>query len=282
VWLEHYISDFVDISSKRIYYINSLLSTTRGKLHKSKEVSLSSVDTLSNLTNLKKETSSLVDERMSYMDTPGLLDLLERLSEGIVSVIGAHCEVVVHDFRDPEHSAVVVAGDVTHRSPGAPVPDLSFISGELDKDTPDQLNYQIKINEHTLQSSTIWIRDPEGEAIGAICINVDYSDLQEARVLLERLSASTRNVSDLVVSNTLAKDLDNLIELSAQDYLIKNNISTIEALSFDEKLDIVELFEERGLFQIRGSVQRVAELLKVSRASVYNYRSNLKMDGSSQ
>jgi predicted transcriptional regulator YheO len=242
---------------------------------------MSSVDTLSNLTDLNEETLSLLDERVSYLKTPGLLDLLERLAEGIVAVIGTHCEVVVHDFSDPEHSAVVVAGDVTHRSPGAPVPDLSFISGELDEDTPDQLNYQIKINEHTLQSSTIWIRNLEGEPIGAICINMDYSDLHEARALLERLSASTRNVSDLVVSNTLAKDLDNLIELSAQDYLIQNNLSTIKALSLEEKLDMVELFEERGLFQIRGSVQRVADLLKVSRASVYNYRSNLKLDGSS-
>lgn len=237
-----------------------------------------SIDTLSNIDDFKTESSSLLDEKMSYLEPLGLLDLLERLAEGIVAVVGTHCEVVVHDFSVPEHSAVVVVGDVTHRKPGAPVPDLSFISGELDKDTPDQLNYQIKINEHTLQSSTIWIQNPEGNPIGAICINVDYSDLREARALLDRLSASTRNVSGLVVSNTFAKDLDNLIELSARDYLLQKNLDAIETLNLEEKLDMVELFEKRGLFQIRGSVQRVAELLNVSRASVYNYRSNLKLE----
>jgi predicted transcriptional regulator YheO len=219
-----------------------------------------------------------LDERISYLEPLGHLDLLERLAEGIVAVVGTHCEVVVHDFNDPEHSVVVVAGDVTHRKPGAPVPDLSFISGELDKDTPDQLNYQIKINEHTLQSSTIWIRDPEGNPIGAICINVDYEDLREARALLDKMTTSTSNVPGLVISNTFAKDLDNLIELSAREYLLQRNLSNIDMLSLEEKLDMVDLFEKRGLFQIRGSVKRVADLLKVSRASVYNYRSNLKLD----
>jgi predicted transcriptional regulator YheO len=251
----------------------------RGKPGDNVEVPMRPVDTLSKLSDLQEETLTMSEGRGSNLETHGLLDLLERLAEGIVAVVGAHCEVVVHDFSDPEHSAVVVAGDVTHRKPGAPVPDLSFISGELNKNTHDQLNYQIKINEHTLQSSTIWIRNPEGEPIGAICINLDYSDLHEARVLLDRLSSSTRNVSDFVVSNTLAKDLDNLIELSARDYLSHNSLSTVEVLSLEEKLDMVELFEERGLFQIRGSVQRVADLLKVSRASVYNYRSNLKLNG---
>jgi predicted transcriptional regulator YheO len=215
---------------------------------------------------------------MSYLESLGLLDLLERVADGIVAVIGTHCEVVVHDFSDPEHSAVVVTGDVTHRKPGAPVPDLSFISGELDKDTPDQLNYQIKINGHTLQSSTIWIRNPEGNPIGAICINVDYADLREARALLDKMTTSTSNVPGLVISNTFAKDLDNLIELSAREYLLQRNLSSIDMLSLEEKLDMVDLFEKRGLFQIRGSVKRVADLLKVSRASVYNYRSNLKLD----
>jgi predicted transcriptional regulator YheO len=215
---------------------------------------------------------------MGHLEYEGLLDLLERLAEGIVAVVGPHCEVVVHDLSDPEHSAVVVAGDVTGRKPGAPVPDLSFISGELDIDTPDQLNYQIRINDHALQSSTIWIRDPENNPIGAICINVDYSKLREACSLLDQLSTSTRTVSDLVISNTFAKDLDNLIELSARNFLTQKNLTDFEGLSYEEKLQLVEIFEGQGLFNIRGSAQRVAELLNVSRASVYNYRANLKVD----
>jgi predicted transcriptional regulator YheO len=91
---------------------------------------------------------------------PWLLDLLKRLAEAVVAVVGPHCEVVVHDFANPEHSVVVVAGNVTGRQPGAPVPDLSFTSEELYCQTPDQVNYHSKSGSRCLQSSTIWIRNP--------------------------------------------------------------------------------------------------------------------------
>jgi predicted transcriptional regulator YheO len=213
---------------------------------------------------------------MSHFDQQWFLDLLERLAEGIVAVVGPHCEVVVHDFSDPEHSVALIAGNVTGRRVGAPVPDLSFISGELDRDTPDQLNYRARIGSHHLQSSTIWIRDADDTPIGAVCVNVDYSDLTHARELLGKLAMSTQNVSDLVVTDTFAKDVDDLIELSTSEFLRKEGVQGVEAMGHSDKLRLIQALEERGLFRIRGAVNRVAEVLDVSRASIYNYRSSLK------
>ena len=213
---------------------------------------------------------------MSDLDQPWFLDILERLAEGIVAVVGPHCEVVVHDFSDPEHSVVLIAGNVTGRRVGAPVPDLSFISGELNRDTPDQMNYCARIGSHHLQSSTIWIRDTDGTPIGAVCINVDYSDLTHARDLLDKLATSTRNVSDLVITDTFAKDVGDLIELSVSEFLRQEDVQSVEAMGYEDKLRLIQSLEERGLFRIRGAVNRVADVLDVSRASIYNYRSSLK------
>lgn len=47
-------------------------------------------------------------------------------------------------------------------------------------------------------------------------------------------------------------------------------------MNHEEKLYLDELFEKRGLLQIHGFVGRVAEMLDVSRASVYDYRANRK------
>ncbi len=218
---------------------------------------------------------------MSRLDQPWFRDVLERLAEGIVAVVGPHCEVVVHDFSDPEHSVVKVAGNVTGRRVGAPVPDLSFISEELDHYTPDQLNYRARIGSHHLQSSTIWIPGEDGAPVGAICINVDYQDLNHARQLLNKLATSTQNVSDLMVTDTFAKDVDDLIGLSISEFLRQEGIQSLEALGAGEKSRLIQTLEERGLFQIRGAVNRVAGLLDVSRATIYNYRSNLKNDAPS-
>ena len=213
---------------------------------------------------------------MSRLDQPWFLDILERLAEGIVAVVGPHCEVVLHDFSDPEHSVVLIAGNVTSRRVGAPVPDLSFISGELDRDTPDQLNYRARIGSHHLQSSTVWIHDTDGTPIGAVCINVDYSDLTHARELLDKLATAAQNVSNLVVTDTFAKDVGDLIELSISEFLRQEGIQSVEALGSREKLRLIQVLEERGLFRIRGAVNQVADVLDVSRASIYNYRSSLK------
>ncbi len=212
---------------------------------------------------------------MSKVD-PWLLDILKRLAEGIVAVVGPQCEVVVHDFSDPEHSVVAIAGNVTGRKPGAPVPDLSFTSGELDCNTPDQLNYHAQIGSRNLQSSTIWLRDPQGTPIGAVCINVDYSEFRQARELIDKFMAPVWDSSEFVVSDTFAKDIDDLIELSVANFLHQENIPDVETMSHEEKLNLIQIVEERGLFQIRGAANRLADLLNVSRASIYNYRSSLK------
>lgn len=213
---------------------------------------------------------------MTRLVDTNVLDLLERLAKGVVAVVGPHCEVVVHDFSDLEHSAVVVAGDVSGRSPGAPVPDLEFISSELNENSPDEINYRTIKGDKEFQSSTIWIRDENQKPIGAICINIDYQGLNQAYALLEKLTISARQAPDHIVQNTMAKDMDDLIDLSVSTFLRQEGIPNIEALSQNDKLRIIEIAEERGLFQLRGAAQRLADILNVSRASIYNYRANVK------
>lgn len=213
---------------------------------------------------------------MPSVDRGWLYQHLNRLAEAIVATVGPHCEVVVHDFRNLEHSAIVVAGNVTGRKPGAPVPDLGFISEGLDSGTPDQLNYRTRIGGHDLQSSTVWIRDIDGAPIGAVCINIDYSGLLRARELLDALAASTEHVSDFTVEDTFARDLDELIERAVGGFLREQGVLSCEMLGYEDRLRLIRRLEEHGLFKIRGAAGRVSELLGVSRASVYNYRSNVK------
>jgi len=212
-------------------------------------------------------------EGMGLLEKMGLLDLLKRLAEGLVAVVWPHCEVVIHDFSDLEHSAVVVAGNLSGRKPGAPVPDIDFISKDLASDTPDQLNYKIKINSKEFQSSTVWIRDPKGKIVGAICINVDFSNLLKAKALLNALTASAEETPPFIIRDSLARDPDELIELSVSSFLCQNGINNTESMGQDERIRLVEAFEKSGLFQFRGATQRLAEILKVSRATIYNYKS---------
>jgi predicted transcriptional regulator YheO len=105
---------------------------------------------------------------------------------------------------------------------------------------------------------------------------VDYSDLLQVRDLIDKLTAPPRESSDLVVSDTFARDIDELIDLSVANFLRQEGLSSVEAMRQEDKICLIQALEERGLFQVRGAVNRVADHLNVSRASIYNYRSSLK------
>jgi predicted transcriptional regulator YheO len=204
---------------------------------------------------------------------PLLFEHLQRIAEGIVAVVGPHCEVVIHSFEDPEHSAIYIAGNLTGRKPGAPVPDLSFISGDLTHDAADQLNYTATIGKKSLQSTTNWIRDSQGEIVGALCINIDYSQLVQARYIIDTLILPRGHPSGLVVEETFARNVDELIETSVQKFLKDENLPSIEKIDLDDKIRIVKYLDQKRLFQIRGAINKLANLFNVSRATIYNYRS---------
>lgn len=129
-----------------------------------------------------------------------------------------------------------------------------------------------------LQSSTIWIRDANGKPAGAVCVNIDYSGLLQARRLLEHFTIPASEAPSFVVRDTLAKNLDELIEHSVSAFLRRNEISRIEMMTQEDKLDLMAEIEKNGLFQLRGAAKRLADMLNVSRASIYNYRANIRND----
>ena len=44
----------------------------------------------------------------------------------------------------------------------------------------------------------------------------------------------------------------------------------------EEKIELVRIFEERGVFLVKGAVEYVAEVLNVSRYTVYNYLDEIR------
>jgi len=202
-----------------------------------------------------------------------MFETLSRLAKGIAAVVGPTCEVIIHDFHDIEHTVVAVAGDLTGRKPGAPIPDIHFLREAMEENAPDQLNYRVVIGDHTIQSSTIWIKDPHNNTIGAVCINVNFADLVAVRNLIDKLLTTIHSEPAVTVSNTFARDIDELIEFTVNKFLHDESIASIDDLCTEDKLRMVHALETMGLFRIRGAVQKIARLLNVSRASIYNYRS---------
>ncbi|MBA3413763.1 MAG: PAS domain-containing protein, partial [Chloroflexia bacterium] len=66
-------------------------------------------------------------------------ELLGRLADALVATIGRQVEVVIHDLHNLDASVVAIAGDLTGRAVGAPIPDPDFLPDALATVASDQI-----------------------------------------------------------------------------------------------------------------------------------------------
>lgn len=201
-----------------------------------------------------------------------LLNFVSRLSGALGQTFGKYCEIVVHDFNSPESSIISIEnGSLTGRKIGDTLDALGF---QLLKTHPasDLLNYRTKTKEgKELRSSSVFLRDEKGQIFGALCINIDVSGLQKAQEWLQEALGSASTIIDERFEHSVDEVLENLIQ---------NAISSIGKKTADmtreDKVAIVAYLEAKGAFLIRYSVERVAELLGMTKYTIYNYLDEIR------
>jgi predicted transcriptional regulator YheO len=200
---------------------------------------------------------------------PAVFELLGRIANAAVTTIGADCEVVVHDLREPAHSVVAISGTLTGRQVGAPVPDPALMPGVVDAFTHDDLRRQARTpSGRALLASTSWIRDTDGHIVGAVCINIDQAELQRARDIIDRRLVAADRPEDAPLT-TFATDISHFASLAARDAI--GAASATRRLTRPELVAIVRDLDRAGVFSLRGAARTVGQELGLSRASVYGY-----------
>ena len=212
---------------------------------------------------------------MNSAEQDFLLDFVGRFSQGLAAALGNNCEVVVHDLRRPESSIIAIAnGHITGRSVGDTLDALGF---ELLKQQPasDLLNYRTKTKDgKVLRSSSVFLRDDSGQVFGALCINADVSGLVQVQQWLQESIGPSSSTVDESFEHTVDEVLEKLLQ-SAISAIGKDPAD----LTREDKVAIVSYLDSKGAFLVRYSVDRVAELLKLTKYTIYNYLDEIKQSG---
>ncbi len=211
--------------------------------------------------------------------------------EFLGKVLGPDYEVVLHDAENHINSIIAIAnGHVSQRTVGGPLTNfgLEVISDESYKEMDYQVNYNgISKDQRILRSSTMFIKDDDKNIIGMLCINFDdrrYKDISD-RILklchpdkLVELNSSYDSVDTLLRNagetfyDSASEEADSVI----RKYLKENNIS-IERLTQDDRLNIVDILNQKGIFKLKGAVREAAKQLGCSEPSIYRYLNKLNM-----
>ncbi len=196
------------------------------------------------------------------------LPLLRQFAKAIERMFAPNCEVVIHDFSNLEHSIIHLEGGLSDRSIGGAATDLLLRRVRAGETGEDLYNYRNELpNNRLLKSSTIFLRNQDGEAYGALCINYDMSAfLRFQKVLGEFTSVENENS----VRERLSDDVHQTISGIISDTIEETGIGGA-VLTREEKVNLIARLEERGVFQVKNAAPIVADKFGFSRATIYNY-----------
>ncbi len=184
----------------------------------------------------------------------------------IASTFGNNCEVVLHDLSVPQHSVVFVCNNtVTGRTIGQSFDHLIkdvLLSANLSDDYRSNYTF-ITEDGKKIKSSTSLIRNAQGRVIGALCINTMFESLQNTMEEFLAISPTAGGARDNVVSS-VSQVLDDLIGS------ILNSVE-VDKMTKRERLEIISFMEEKGVFLVKGSVEKVAAEMNISSVTVYGY-----------
>ncbi|QXH49577.1 PAS domain-containing protein [Pseudomonas fakonensis] len=210
--------------------------------------------------------------------------VLKAAIQALASVTPRNIEILLHDLDHPEHSVVAIAnGQLSGRQVGSPIlaapeQDQGFkalmqaADGQPGCEPVVLPDYPTTLKGRQLRSATAIFRDRDGQPFASLCINTDVTGLDAAMAFIQHfqpLGASPGQASSVEPAADMAVLMAEIIQAALQR-------SGQGRMNKQAKVQAVRMMQERGLFIVKGGVEKAAEALGVTRYTIYNYLEQLR------
>ncbi len=199
-----------------------------------------------------------------------ILKSYEAVVDGLAMLIGGHCEIVLHALEDLNRLAVRIAnGEHTGRKVGSPITDLALrmlhdMAG--DSKSMSKAYFTRAKSSALMKSVTIAIRNREQRVIGLLYINMNL-DVPFSQIMQTFMPLETQEVPSSVnfvstVDDLVAQTLSFTLEEVNTDRNVANNAKNRQ---------VVLNLCEKGISDIRDTINQAADRLNISKHTVYLY-----------
>jgi predicted transcriptional regulator YheO len=219
----------------------------------------------------------------SYKKNNPELEKYIPLVKTIAEMFGNNCEVVLHNFSEPQKSIIAIEnGHVTGRKVGGPITDLALSIWKKNdyenKKTDRIVNYKTKSKDgKILKSSTVFIRNNQKKIIGCLCINYDITVPSMFHKIMNEFCTTVdldKEKSEKGIE-TFDSDVNEVLKNIIQE-AIKKVGKPVPLMQKEDKLMVVKIADEKGAFLIKGAITQIAKEIDVSRFTIYNYLEEIK------
>lgn len=220
-----------------------------------------------------------------------LINRYSILVDFLGKVLESDYEIALHEINLEKQTLALVNisnGQVSGRKVGAPVTGLALkmIKDKVYEKHNYILNYKgISNSGKELRCSTIFIKDDDGTLIGMLCINFDdsrYLELSRQVISLCQSNILGQETNEDLIGTDVLPDtvesfphtIDEVIDDTMRSIPESNGVAP-ERLTPSEKIRIVDILNQRGIFLLKGSVSEVSKKLCCSEPTIYRYLNSL-------
>ena len=199
-------------------------------------------------------------------------EMLFQLARGIAVQFGPNCEVVVHDLTGGENAPSIVCienGHVTGRKVGDGPSHVALEALRGDRGhMEDHLSYLTRTRDgKILKSSTIYIRDESGEAVGIFSINYDITMMLAMEEGLKQFTAAEQPAQG---PEPIARNVSEVLEeLIAQSVRLVGK--PVALITQEDKVKAIRFLSDAGAFLITKSGDKVCKFFGISKYTLYSY-----------
>ena len=207
------------------------------------------------------------------------IDYIIQFSESVARLYHPFAEVVIHDLNTGTIQAIF--GTLSQRKIGDPSylkaqEVAKEMAGFNNATVPGATKYEniiypkINWDGKLVKSTSMPLRDKSGKLSHLVCINFDVSWFKQMQTLSEEILISP---SQFQPAALFKNDFQEKINRYLQEALIARE-EMIETLRPKEKKQLVRDLFLKGAFDQPKAVDYVASLLKMGRATIFNYLRN--------
>jgi len=222
-----------------------------------------------------------------YQEISKKLKAYVPLVKFLARFLGSNCEVVLHDVRNIEKSIIAIENNhISGRTVGDPLKNLGRFFHEQENPSADFIKPRITSDDRGRKRKTAsyLIKDEDGDLVGLLCLNMDLQRFAELKDLLDEYvigpgikvqkEPEPVTMKDNDHEHTEDHSIEDLTHSIIQDTIHSARVSP-SRMTPEEKMEIVEKLNHRGVFLLRGALGEVATLLDTSENSIYRYLSKI-------
>ncbi len=185
------------------------------------------------------------------------------IGEAVSALLFPYGEVVIHDLQTSRIAAIYNSFSKRKVGDESLLGDARELLGIADSAAP---YFKENWDGKKLKSISVFLRNDAGKPVALLCINVDISVLEEVQLKILDVIKPLGEKSDYVFKSDWREKINTYVS----GYLKKEG-KRIDLLDKLEKKMLLLALQKEGAFETKNAASYIADVLQISRATVYNY-----------